>query len=204
VNSLPRHGVADLLDAIAASADRLIAALDDEHPALPDALEIRRLVSAAARITRLERVLDNSATGPATRVSRAFGNAAEPNAIPLEGSLVASVLIVEDEPRIRELMRVVLTRAGHDVVAVAGPYEALTVLQRRPTIELLLSDVIMPDMTGYDLVDQARARVPGMRVVFTSGFAHDASRLLPGDGFLPKPFTQDALNEAVQQALRAS
>jgi CheY-like chemotaxis protein len=203
VNRLPPHSVADLLTAIASCTDRLITSLDDEHPALAEAMEIRRLVAAAARITRLRHVLDHSAAvGPTGAATPTSGTPPTSDTVPLEGTLVASVLVVEDEPRIRELIRVVLTRAGHDVVAVAGPHEALAVLQRRPTIEVLLTDVIMPDMTGYDLADQARARLPAIRVIFTSGFARDAARHSAADGFLPKPFTFDALTAVVQQALR--
>ncbi|MEO6237292.1 MAG: response regulator [Vicinamibacterales bacterium] len=57
------------------------------------------------------------------------------------------------------MIRVILTASGHEVVTVAGPHEALTVLGRR-TVQLLVTDVIMPDMTGYELAAQG-ARAPG-------------------------------------------
>ena len=119
-------------------------------------------------------------------------------------AIVASVLVVEDEPVVRELIRLVLARGGHDVVAVAGPHAAITALKRQPLTELMLIDVVMPDMNGYDLAIQARLLAPGMRIVFMSGFARDEARHPPNDGFLHKPFKTESLNEVVQEALRAS
>jgi two-component system, cell cycle sensor histidine kinase and response regulator CckA len=115
--------------------------------------------------------------------------------------VAALVLVVEDEPRIRELIKVVLSRGGHDVVAVAGPHEGLAVLNRQPAVELMLVDVVMPDMNGYDLAVQARALVPGLRVVFMSGFTRDLSRHPTRDRFLAKPFAIESLHDVVQQAL---
>jgi two-component system cell cycle sensor histidine kinase/response regulator CckA len=115
----------------------------------------------------------------------------------------APILIVEDEPRIRELMRLVLVRAGHDVVAVAGPHEALAALNRQPDINLLLIDVVMPEMNGYDLAAEARRIVPGAQVIFLSGFAPDPGRQTAADGFLAKPFTAESLTDIVQLALAA-
>ena len=74
-------------------------------------------------------------------------------------------------------------------------------LHRHPSIDLLLSDVVMPDMNGYDFADQARTLVPGVRVVFMSGFARDLTRHAPADGFLPKPFKIESLNDQVRRAL---
>ena len=92
-----------------------------------------------------------------------------------ETRLTAPVLVVEDEPHVRELIRVVLVRAGHEVVAVAGPHAALAALNRQPAISLMLVDVVMPEMDGYDLVIEARKISPGVHVVFMSAFARDPS-----------------------------
>ena len=75
--------------------------------------------------------------------------------------MTALVLVVEDEPRVRDLIRMVLVRAGHEVVAVAGPHAALAALNRQPAIALMLVDVVMPEMDGYDLVVEARKIAPG-------------------------------------------
>jgi two-component system cell cycle sensor histidine kinase/response regulator CckA len=115
--------------------------------------------------------------------------------------LPAPVLIVEDEPRVRELIRLVLVRAGHEVMAVAGPHAALTALHRQPAISLMLVDVVMPEMDGYDLVAEARKISPRVHVVFISGFARDPARHPSGDGFLAKPFTVESLTDIVEHAL---
>ena len=112
-----------------------------------------------------------------------------------------TLLVVEDEPQIRELIRLVLVRAGHDVVAAAGPHVALAALHRQPAISLMLVDVVMPEMDGYDLVTEARKISPGIHVVFMSAFAHDATRHPDCDGFLAKPFTIESLTGVVEEAL---
>jgi two-component system cell cycle sensor histidine kinase/response regulator CckA len=125
---------------------------------------------------------------------------AVPPALRLERGF-APILIVEDEPRVRELMRLVLIRAGHNVVAVAGPHEALAALHRQPDITLLLIDIVMPEMNGYDLATEARKIVPGAQIVFMSGFACDPARQPTADSFLAKPFTVESLTDIVQRAL---
>jgi CheY-like chemotaxis protein len=113
----------------------------------------------------------------------------------------ATVLIVEDDPRVRRLVEIVLRRAGHDVVSVAGPRDALAALNSQSDFNLVLTDVVMPEMSGYDLAAEVRKIVPRARLVFMSGFACDAVRQPVTDPFLAKPFTIESLTNAVQQAL---
>jgi CheY-like chemotaxis protein len=113
----------------------------------------------------------------------------------------SKVLIVDDDARVRDLIKLVLVRAGHDVVAVAGAHDALTELNRHPDIRLLLIDVIMPEMSGYDLAAAARKIVPGAHIIFMSGFACDRVRQPAADGFLAKPFTIESLTNIVEQAV---
>jgi two-component system, cell cycle sensor histidine kinase and response regulator CckA len=131
----------------------------------------------------------------------------EPTAAPdpafVDTRLTAPVLVVEDDPRVRELIRLVLVRAGHEVMAVAGPHAALAALNRQPAIPLMLVDVVMPEMDGYDLVVEGRKISPCVHVVFMSGFARDAARHPRGDGFLAKPFTVESLTCIVQETLAA-
>jgi two-component system cell cycle sensor histidine kinase/response regulator CckA len=138
---------------------------------------------------------------PAMSESPAVLDAPPPVSRPMAG--LAPILIVEDEPRVRELMRLVLIRAGYDVVAVAGPHDALAALHRQQDINLLLIDVVMPEMNGYDLAAEARKIVPGAKVVFLSGFACDPVRQPATDAFLAKPFTVESLTDIVHQALAA-
>jgi two-component system cell cycle sensor histidine kinase/response regulator CckA len=102
---------------------------------------------------------------------------------------------------VRELIKRVLVRSGHDVVTVAGPHEALAALKRQPAISLMIADVVMPDMDGYSLAIEARVLSPDIHVVFMSAFARDAARHPAGDSFLAKPFTADSLTSVVDAAL---
>ena len=127
--------------------------------------------------------------------------AAKPDRALAETRLTAQVLVVEDEPGMRELIKVVLVRAGHEVVTAAGPHAALAALNRQPAISLMLVDVVMPEMDGYELVAEARKLSPSVRVVFVSAFAPDPTRHPSGDGFLAKPFSRESLTDVVARAL---
>lgn len=151
------------------------------------------------------RIQVESALGVGTTFTIDVPATSEPAALPdpafKEPRLAAPVLVVEDEPQVRELIRLVLVRARHEVVAVAGPHAALAALNRQPAIPLMLVDVVMPEMDGYDLAAAARKISPGVHVVFMSAFARDAARHPSGDGFLAKPFTIEALTSIVEKAL---
>lgn len=111
------------------------------------------------------------------------------------------LLVVEDEPGIRDFITRALIRRGLEVVAVVGPVAALTALTNRPEIRLMLTDIVMPEMDGYDLAVEARKIAPHVRVVFMSSFARDPVRHPSGDEFLPKPFTSEALITIIDKAL---
>jgi two-component system, cell cycle sensor histidine kinase and response regulator CckA len=123
-----------------------------------------------------------------------------PSSTRLDGG---SVLIVEDEPRVRELVKVMLVRAGHDVAAAAGPHEAIALLKRPHDIKLVLIDIVLPEMNGYDLAAEVRKIAPDVQIVFMSGFACDLMRQ-SADSFLAKPFTVEALTNIVHEALAVS
>jgi CheY-like chemotaxis protein len=206
------HDLNDLLTAINGHTELLIAGLDPSSTSVQDAHEIQRAVLSAARLTARLRTSNGHPTSTdATDVNAVTARATAPlhTSAPVAGSdpaspgtpLTALVLVVEDEPRVRELMRMVLVRAGHEVVAVAGPHAALAALNRQPAISLMLVDVVMPEMDGYDLVAEARKIAPDIHVVFTSGFARDTARHPSGDGFLAKPFTIESLTGIVAKAL---
>jgi CheY-like chemotaxis protein len=214
------HDLNDLLTAITGHTELLIVSLDPSGPSIQDAHEIRRAALSAARLTKALRTQVNAIVkqaGGRIQVDSAAGAgatftidlpAASESAVGPEAALAATrltapVLVVEDEPRVRELIRLVLVRAGHEVMAVAGPHAALAALHRQPAISLMLVDVVMPEMDGYDLVAEARKISPGIHVVFISGFAPDAARHPSGDGFLAKPFTVESLTDVVEHALDA-
>jgi two-component system cell cycle sensor histidine kinase/response regulator CckA len=117
-----------------------------------------------------------------------------------------TVLVAEDDPSVRALVKSVLERNGYRVLAAADGQAALDLAhQEKGRIDLLLSDVIMPRMNGRDLRDVLSVLYPGLRVIFMSGYTGD---VLTGLGDLdgdvqlvPKPFTPDILLEGVRKAL---
>lgn len=118
-----------------------------------------------------------------------------------------TVLVVEDEDDVRELTREVLEGAGYTVLEAARPDEAMRIAgQQAGSIDLLLTDVVMPDRSGLALALQLTAFYPQMRVVFMSGYAagaEDRIRILgPGTAFIAKPFTPDSLLAKIRQTLR--
>ena len=115
----------------------------------------------------------------------------------------ARVLLVEDDPGVRQIVEIVLRRAGHEVVPVEGPHEALAFLSGRPDITLVLTDVVMPEMDGYELAAEIKKIAPGARIVFMSGYAPEMGRQLD-DNFLAKPFTAESLTHVVRHAMARS
>jgi DNA-binding NtrC family response regulator len=120
----------------------------------------------------------------------------------------ATILAVDDDRSVLGLLSSALAAAGYRVLTANGGWSAVEIFQKAPKpIDLLLTDVIMPDLTGPVLAERLRAQQPGLPVLFISGF-HDADlvqRFVTAKGFtlLPKPFTVDALLRVVGQALRA-
>src|ERR1043166_8442062 len=106
------------------------------------------------------------------------------------------------------LLDEVLRSAGYRVLTADGGWNAIQKYESLDSpIQLLLTDVIMPDLTGPVLAERLRARQPNLQVLFISGF-HDADLVqrfatLKGFGVLPKPFTVDGLLRVVEQSLTA-
>jgi two-component system, cell cycle sensor histidine kinase and response regulator CckA len=115
-----------------------------------------------------------------------------------------SVLVVDDERAVREVVAKALTRAGYRVRAAASAEEALE-LERAEPVDLLITDVILPGMKGPDLAREVRRRSPDTLVLFMSGYTGDASidpgELQGGLGFLQKPFGPSAVVARVRQLL---
>ena len=112
------------------------------------------------------------------------------------------VLLVEDEEPVRELVRRVLEGAGYEVLAAGLPSEAERVLEGAGHVDLLLTDVVMPEMSGYDLAVRMRQRRPEIRTLFMSGYAHSVSSEATVHGeLLKKPFAPEQLTRAVRATL---
>ena len=120
-----------------------------------------------------------------------------------------TVLLVEDDGALRELIAEKLTRSGYRVLAAATPAEATrTAREFSGPIDLLLADVILPGMRGPSLAENLARLRPEMRLLYMSGYSELDPRSrhnLPSDApFLRKPFTSDGLLLAVSQALSPS
>jgi two-component system cell cycle sensor histidine kinase/response regulator CckA len=120
-----------------------------------------------------------------------------------------TVLLVEDEPSVRGLAVMILRRLGYKVLEAASGNEALSIVDKTTdvTIDLLLTDVVMPQMSGKQLADRLHASHPEIKVLFASGYTEDAiveqGILLPGLNFLHKPYTPSILAQRVREVLEA-
>jgi signal transduction histidine kinase/ActR/RegA family two-component response regulator len=107
------------------------------------------------------------------------------------------ILVVEDEPRLREMTCAGLRDLGYTVLEAPDGAEALKIVAARPDIQCLFTDIVMPGMTGRQLSDAARQQRPDLRVLYTTGYTRNAvvhnGVLDPGVNFLPKPFTLEQL-----------
>ncbi len=107
------------------------------------------------------------------------------------------ILVVEDEERVREISVATLRELGYTVLSAIDGDQALQALARRNDVRLLFTDVVMPGMNGRQLADEARARQPSLKVIFTTGYTRNAivhdGRLDGGVALLQKPFTAAAL-----------
>ena len=125
---------------------------------------------------------------------------------PLRAPAGETILLVEDEPQVRSLARTMLTRRGYRVLEAACAEEALdTVRTQTGPIDLLLTDVVMPQMSGVELHRKITAMRGNFRVLYMSGYTEtgivDQGVLTPGTSFLQKPFTAAALDQKVREAL---
>ena len=139
----------------------------------------------------------------------------EPVVVPLSRSSSVpatggeTVLLVEDEDAVRRLTVRILGGAGYRVLAAANGGEALLLCERHGAeVDLLLTDVVMPLMSGPELRDRLASLAPGLRTLFMSGYTDDAigrhGALEPGARLLAKPFTAAELTRRVREALDAA
>ncbi len=152
--------------------------------------------------------------GSCIRVSlpRASGPVVEPNksteGIPQAGSLGATVLVVEDDPDVREIAAGILTEIGCISIAVEDGKTALSFLNERQDIDVLFTDVVLPgDMSGPDIAMEARRMAPGIKVVFTSGYSDGEipdMALDEGQGwFIRKPYRRSELANLLNRVMQS-
>ncbi len=119
-----------------------------------------------------------------------------------------TVLLVEDDASVCELVRAVLTKQGYSVLAAQRPREAETICREYgQKIDLLLTDVILPEMSGAELAKRLNVLDPAMRVLFMSGYIDDSvvreEIREKGIAYLQKPFTPANLVKKVREVLDA-
>ena len=117
-----------------------------------------------------------------------------------------TVLLVEDESGVRQLTREMLARNGYSVLEAGSGPEALRISEQHPgPIDLLLTDAVMPEMSGRELAAGLTASRPGIKVIYMSGYAEDTlahhGMMDPEMAFLQKPFTAAALGQKVREVL---
>ncbi|MDB5716731.1 MAG: integral rane sensor hybrid histidine kinase [Sphingomonas bacterium] len=118
-------------------------------------------------------------------------------------SAAATILVVEDDPRVLGATVSALAELGHRPIASASGAEAIACLAERDDIRLILTDVVMPEMTGPELIEAVAPLYPHIAVLYVTGYAGEAgdAGLLAGRAVLHKPFTLRALATAVAAAL---
>jgi two-component system cell cycle sensor histidine kinase/response regulator CckA len=108
-----------------------------------------------------------------------------------------TVLVVDDQDVVRDVIRLTLEGAGYTVLDAASPNDALALVRDQGPIDLLVTDVVMPEMDAFELADRVVSEIPGVRVLYTSGYT-DAGAEGP---FIQKPFTPAQLVEKVSTVL---
>ena len=115
-----------------------------------------------------------------------------------------TILLVDDDPDVREYTQFVLEEASYAVSVAANAEEALRLLSGDPEIALLVTDVVMPGVNGVELARRARAMRPHLAFLFVTGYTRNiAPDALAGASVLDKPFAPERLLHAVKRALPA-
>jgi PAS domain S-box-containing protein len=115
------------------------------------------------------------------------------------------ILVVEDNDDVRRFTCEVLSHLGYRVLEAANAAPALQLIDQRDDISLLLTDVVLPEMNGRLLAEEALRRRPGLKIIFTSGYTQNAivhhGRLEPGVHFVGKPYKLDSLGRKLRDVL---
>ncbi len=114
-----------------------------------------------------------------------------------------SILVVDDEPDVRELVKDILESGGYRVLTAANGREALACLGRSD-VDLLITDLVMPEQEGIDTIRILRQQKPGLKILAISGSFGpylEVARMLGAQGALRKPFCVDSLIEKVESLL---
>jgi signal transduction histidine kinase len=123
------------------------------------------------------------------------------------GSAEQVVLVVENEERVRQLTAAMMSELGYTVLDADGPASALRVLDAHPEVRLLFTDIVMPDMNGRQLAEEAQRRSASLKVLYTTGYTRDAivhNGVLDADvQLISKPFTLEQLANKVREVFES-
>jgi CheY-like chemotaxis protein len=120
---------------------------------------------------------------------------------------MSTVMVVDDDPDVLTTLSTILKNAGHTVIEAASGVEALDLLDGNASLDLLLTDVIMPGLNGFNLARMARTRRPSLKILYLTGWFQTAETMLDqGEKYgklLTKPILPDDLRREVRSALTA-
>ena len=119
-------------------------------------------------------------------------------------SLDSTVLVVDDDPEVLEVAVATCEEMGLTVLRAEDGVGALEILRDNPEVELLLTDIGMPDMTGWELAHAAKQKYPNLKVIYTSGYSEKYPIGQHGMGYvplLPKPWHGNQLRENLRTVL---
>ena len=115
------------------------------------------------------------------------------------GCMNERVLVVDDQDVVRDVIKLALEGAGYVVLDAASPLEAIELARKCSAIDLLVTDVVMPEMDAFELAGRITSEIPGLRVLYTSGYTNAAAE----GPFIQKPFTPAQLVAKVSSVLAA-
>jgi CheY-like chemotaxis protein len=132
--------------------------------------------------------------------------AVRPSALPVADAVggAETILLVEDQEEVRKFIATILGEYGYQVVQAQDAAQALRLCAAQP-VDLLVTDVVMPKMSGVELARRARLALPGLRALFISGYSEETHQRewasLEDEKFLQKPFSPEALAKKVREVL---
>ena len=151
----------------------------------------------------------DTAVGSGTSITLLLPRADAPTLPSLEtrattpSSGTETILLIEDDDSVREVARRVLARAGYTVIEARYGSEALELAGGNRSIDAVLSDVVMPGLSGPEVVGRLQARQPDLAAVFMSGYAPESEGPLGGADLVRKPFTASQMLDALRRAIDA-
>ena len=118
---------------------------------------------------------------------------------------ILTVLVVDDEPIVRNVAMAILEREGYHVQSAVDGQEAVELFEKQPeSVGLLLTDLAMPRKNGFELIQEVRAIKPEQPIVVMSGHLPQEEKTLEGLAYVRKPFATQTLLDAVEEGLQAA